>query len=211
MRIPFFLILVGILLGVLTQSSLAHAELYSWEDKDGVIHFSNIPRGGPKKAKAVKGKTNAWEFKDDLGKLRRIHRVDVTRYDAIIREAANYYSLPAALIKAVIATESAFEPSAISKAGAQGLMQLMPPTARDMHVTNSFDPRDNIYGGTRYLRLMANRFEGDLRFTIASYNAGPAAVKRYKGVPPYEETQDYVRRVLTLYRHYLKTWETKGH
>ena len=109
-------------------------------------------------------------------------------------------------MKAVVAAESSFEPAAVSPAGAQGLMQLMPATAREMKVRDAFDPRANIFGGCRYLRLMANRFAGDVRLTAAAYNAGSEAVERAKGVPPFDETETYVKRVLKLYHHYLKTW-----
>jgi soluble lytic murein transglycosylase-like protein len=114
--------------------------------------------------------------------------------------------LPPALVKAVIAAESAFDPRAVSKAGALGLMQLMPQTAREMRVGDVFDPRTNIFGGTRYLRLMANRFAGDVRRTAAAYNAGPEAVERSRDIPNIPETRTYVQRVLKLYRHYLQNW-----
>lgn len=178
----------------------ARAELYSFTDDEGVIHFTNIPNDP--RFRTVGG-DNTFEWKDDLGVLRRVHKVDVTRYDAVIREAARYYSLPPALVKAVIAVESSFEPTAVSHAGAQGLMQLIPSTAAEMLVRDVFDARQNIYGGTRYLRVLANQFGGDVRLTIAAYNAGPKAVERKRDVPAIEETRRYVQRVLTLYRHYL--------
>jgi len=121
------------------------------------------------------------------------------RYDAFIEEAAELYELPISLIRAVIRVESDYNPQVTSHAGAQGLMQLMPRTASSMGVRNAFDPRQNILGGTRYLRILANLFNGDLVLTIAAYNAGEGAVTRYRGVPPYRETRRYVGRVL---RHY---------
>lgn len=135
--------------------------------------------------------------------LVRIQQRDMTDYDPIIEDAAKYYVLPAALIKAVIAVESGFEPSATSPKGAQGLMQLMPSTAMLMQVRDPLDAWENIFGGARYLRILANRFGGDLRHTLAAYNAGPEAIDRYGGLPPYQETKRYVRHVLTLYQHYL--------
>ncbi len=122
-----------------------------------------------------------------------------TRYDAIIEEAARLYQLPPDFIRAVVKVESNFQPDVVSRVGAIGLMQLMPGTARSMGVVNPFDPRQNIFGGTRYLRLLANLFQGDLVLTVAAYNAGEGAVQRYRGVPPYDETRRYVQRVLHHY------------
>jgi soluble lytic murein transglycosylase-like protein len=116
-----------------------------------------------------------------------------------VQRAANYYQLPQPLVWAVIKAESNFRMDAQSPAGAQGLMQLMPGTADAMGVADSFDPDQNILGGARYLRYLANRFGGDLRLTVAAYNAGPGAVKRHGGVPPYRETRTYLERVLHFY------------
>jgi len=106
------------------------------------------------------------------------------------------------LIRAVILEESNYDPRAVSGAGAQGLMQLIPETAMRMQIRDAFDPRENIFGGTRYLRVLANMFNGDLALTIAGYNAGEAAVVRFAGIPPFEETQNYVVRVESNYRRY---------
>jgi soluble lytic murein transglycosylase-like protein len=124
------------------------------------------------------------------------------RYDEYIRQAARLYQIPEELVRAVIQVESGYMPRAVSKANAKGLMQLIPATAQRMQVEDVFDPRQNIFGGTRYLRILANLFNGDLTLTIAAYNAGEAAVMRYGGVPPYRETEDYVTRVVSLYRKY---------
>lgn len=125
-----------------------------------------------------------------------------SRYDAAIREAAGLYQLPEPLIRAVIKQESDFNPYSVSSSGALGLMQLLPSTAASMTVSDPFDPRQNILGGVRYLRVLANTFNGDLVLTLAAYNAGSGAVIRYGGVPPYEETQNYVRQVLRYYYQY---------
>lgn len=193
---------LAILTVICGAASLANADVYSWVDKEGVIHFTNIPPGGTLAQEP--GSENTFSWKDDVGALRRVHRVQVTKYDALIDEAARYYSLPAALVKAVIAAESAFEPRAVSPAGAQGLMQLMPPTAAAVFVKDAFDPKENIFGGTRYLRELSNRLGGDVRMAIAAYNAGPDVVARSGGVPRIPETETYVKRVLKLYQHYLR-------
>jgi len=125
-----------------------------------------------------------------------------TRYDHHIREAARLYQLPAPFIRAVMKVESNFNPNVVSRAGAIGLMQLMPRTAANMGVRDPFDPRQNILGGARYLRILANLFGGDLVLTVAAYNAGEGAVQRYSGIPPYSETRRYVRRVLSHYYRY---------
>ena len=199
-----FLSIAMALLIVPFQPSIGQAEIYKYTAEDGSIVFTNIAPKSLKKTEAKK--RNTFDWTDKLGVLRRVHRVDVNTYDKLIIEAARYYTLPPALIKAMIAVESSFEPTAVSPAGAQGLMQLMPPTAKAMQVYDSFDPKANVFGGTRYLRLLTNDFDGNIQKTVAAYNAGPGAVKRYKGIPNYPETQKYVKRVLKLYRHYLKHW-----
>ena len=120
-------------------------------------------------------------------------------YAAAVQRAAMYYQLPPELIWAVIKVESNFRDQAISRVGAQGLMQLMPSTADSIGLRDALDPEQNILGGAYYLRRLANRFSGDLVFTLAAYNAGPGAVQRHGGVPPYPETQNYVRQVLGYY------------
>lgn len=123
--------------------------------------------------------------------------------DYIIKEKADKYNIDESLIKAVIKAESGFNPNAVSKAGASGLMQLMPGTARGLGVEDIFDVEQNIEGGAKYLRGMLDRFDGDKSLALAAYNAGPNAVKRYGGIPPYQETQNYVKRVLSYERNYL--------
>lgn len=121
-----------------------------------------------------------------------------TQFDGIITDAAQQYGVRPALLRALMQAESSGNPQAVSPAGAQGLMQLMPGTAAGLGVTNPFDPAQNIMGGARYLRQQLDRFGGDERLALAAYNAGPGAVQRYNGVPPYPETQQYVNRVLSL-------------
>ncbi|HEX5657650.1 MAG TPA: lytic transglycosylase domain-containing protein [Polyangiales bacterium] len=126
------------------------------------------------------------------------------QYDAYLREAGELYQLPLEFLRAVTRVESNFDPRVVSNKGAMGLMQLMPATARKMGVADPFDARENILGGARFLRVLANRWNGDLTLTVASYNAGPGAVERYRGIPPFMETKQYVVRVLRHYRAYLR-------
>jgi soluble lytic murein transglycosylase-like protein len=120
-------------------------------------------------------------------------------FAATVQRAAVYYQLPAELIWAVIKVESNFRQTAVSRAGARGLMQLMPSTARAIGLRDPLDPEQNILGGAYYLRHLANRYQGDIYYTLAAYNAGPGAVQRHGGIPPYPETQSYIRKVLTYY------------
>jgi soluble lytic murein transglycosylase-like protein len=122
--------------------------------------------------------------------------------DRIVNANARAWGVDPALVKAIIANESGFDANATSKTGAQGLMQLEPGTAGELGVDNAYDPLQNISGGTRYIRGLLDRFHGDVRLAVAAYNAGPATVERYNGVPPYSETQAYVENVLDTYQHY---------
>jgi len=134
------------------------------------------------------------------GSLNRDYQKNFQVYDDHIRRLGKEYRVHPALIKAVVMAESAFNPRALSKAGAQGLMQLMPNTARLVGVEDVWDPIDNLGGGTRYLAQMMIRFQGRTSWAIAAYNAGPGAVQRYQGIPPYEETRAYVQKVVSLYQ-----------
>jgi soluble lytic murein transglycosylase-like protein len=182
----------------------ASADIFSFTDAEGVVHFANRPVRDGRYRLYLKsperrhgGSAGVTPFLPSDTSSERF-----TRYDEWIRQAATLYQIPAELVRAVILVESNFDPRAVSPTGAQGLMQMMPETALRMQVRDAFDPRENIFGGTRYLRVLANMFNGDLELTVAGYNAGEAAVVRYAGIPPYEETQGYVTRVLTYYRRY---------
>lgn len=179
----------------------ARADIYQWVDSDGVIHFSNRPDG--------RGKLYLKGNGSFPGSARGVavppqerDPARFTRYDEWIRQAAALYQIPVELVRAVIKVESDYDPRAISVSGARGLMQLMPPTAERLQVRDIDDPRENIFGGVRYLRILANTFNGDLELTVAAYNAGEDAVMRYGGIPPYQQTRDYVVKVVQFYRRY---------
>ena len=128
----------------------------------------------------------------------RVHLRGEAAFDGLITEASRRYGLSIALIKAIIRTESAFDSLAVSRAGAQGLMQLMPALSQDLGVKDPFDPRQNIMAGTKYLSGLLADHDGNLELALASYNAGPGTVARYQGMPPYKETQAYVERITKL-------------
>ncbi|MBV8245870.1 MAG: lytic transglycosylase domain-containing protein [Candidatus Eremiobacteraeota bacterium] len=128
--------------------------------------------------------------------------VPSAQIESLVGANAAAWQVDPALVKAIIANESGFDPNATSSTGAQGLMQLEPGTATDLGIDNAYDPVQNIWGGTRYIRGLLDRFHGDMQKAVAAYNAGPAAVEQYGGVPPYAETQNYVNNVLASYQKY---------
>jgi len=181
---------------LLPGAAAARDPIYSFEDARGVIHFTNIPPTDERFHPVVLAPTST--------RGRSLEREDLPdhhSYDALILRSAREHRVEPALVKAVMAAESNFEPRAVSRVGAQGLMQLMPETARTLGVREPFEPEQNVAGGARYLRAMLDRY-GDLRRALAAYNAGPTAVDQHRGVPPYPETRAYVDRVLNYYRGY---------
>jgi soluble lytic murein transglycosylase-like protein len=185
------------------SSIVCRAEIYKFVDENGVVHFTNVPtdnRYQKMDSDSNRSKNKSSKTKLNHGQAFQLNKA--SQYDEYIKAASRRYTIPVELIKAVIAVESNFNPKAVSRVGAQGLMQLMPKTAKEMGVIDSFDPEQNILGGTRYLRLTANTFNGDLVLTLAAYNAGHRAVSKHMDIPPYAETQRYVRRVLKLYYYY---------
>lgn len=169
--------------------------LRQWVDREGVTHLTLGP--------SAKARDRASRLEIVPKATRTQTKVHETGdFDLAIAEAADKYRIPPELVRAIIVAESNFEPSAISRVGACGLMQLMPGTAAEMFVQDVYDPAQNIHGGTRYLRVLANMFGGDIIRTVAAYNAGPEAVRKARGIPSFTETQAYVRRVVKLYRIY---------
>lgn len=198
---PRALIFLLFCAAIALASRPAAADLYAYTDAAGVLQITNRPRGDHRYRIFVKSPRST--PRDVIPSAPSDRSPDrATRYAPLIHEAAEAYDVSEHLIRAVIACESDYDPHAVSPAGAAGLMQLMPETARSLDVRDVFDPRDAIFGGTRYLRLLSDRFEGDLPRVVAAYNAGEGAVERYAGIPPYEETRGYVARVLSLYERY---------
>lgn len=187
-RLLFILILIlPLASGVLP----ACADIYRYVDAQGTVHFTNTP---------TDGRWNMYlKEKPAAGSGHR-------SYIDIIRQHAHSYQLEVALVKAVIKVESDYRPGTVSKKGAQGLMQLIPETARDLNVNNPFDPYENIRGGSQYLRKMLDLFNEDIELALAAYNSGPTTVKRYGGIPPYDETINYVKRV----KHFLDYYRQAG-
>jgi soluble lytic murein transglycosylase-like protein len=174
---------------LLAAPGSGQADIYRYVDENGVMHFTNAPTSG-------KFKLFMRERKVFISKL------DSNLFDPIISDASRKYGIEAPLIKAVIKAESDFDPNAISNKGARGLMQIMPMNYRLLNVENPFDPNQSIEAGARYLRDMLARYNGKLNLSLAAYNAGPGAVDRHGGVPPYPETEDYIERVLRYYQRY---------
>jgi soluble lytic murein transglycosylase-like protein len=200
--------LAGVLAGMGAASG-ASADIYQYVDAQGVIHFTNV-RSDPRYHVYIRGdralRANGYAgTPSSAGVAVPPSDHDVlrfTRYDEWIHEAATLYQIPEQLVRAVIKVESDYDPRAISVSGARGLMQLMPDTATRLEVRDIDDPRENIFGGVRFLRILANDFNGDLELTIAAYNAGGEAVMRFGGVPPYLQTRNYVVKVTQYYHRY---------
>ncbi|TMA39841.1 MAG: lytic transglycosylase domain-containing protein [Deltaproteobacteria bacterium] len=195
---------------VLGLAAAARADVYSYRDRQGVLHYTNVPAVAgpllvikerplpPASPMLVPGRRWLPELMS-----RPLPRADATVYDGLIRAIAERYGVEYALVKAVIKAESDFDRTAVSRKGALGLMQLMPQTAAFHQVRNVFLPRDNIEGGCRHLRMLLDRYGGNLPLVIAAYNAGTQRVEDAGGVPPIAETREYLARVLRYRAAYL--------
>ena len=179
-------------------ASLVHAsDIWHSDNANGSISFTDSPPTG--------GDYIRFDVDGPPPILRNVNSrnfPNLDKFDGLIVQSAMQYGVPSSLIKAVVLAESGMNPKAVSHAGAEGLMQLMPPTAADLGVKNAFDPAENIDGGSRYLAKMLDLFNGDRRLALAGYNAGPNRVRRIMAIPDIEETQTYVKRVMALERHF---------
>jgi soluble lytic murein transglycosylase-like protein len=183
----------GLAVTCVVDRSAARADVFVRLHKDGYKEFTNRPSG------------TGWVFyMSEDGSIPEIRFEKAGKpksVNEIVEEIATAYHVDAALVKAIIMAESNCNPAAVSSKGAQGLMQLMPATAKEMKVDRPFDPRDNVVGGVKYIKgLMASY--GDLRLALAAYNAGPGAVQKFDGIPPYRETINYVKKVIQYYKKF---------
>jgi len=189
-----------ILLCLLGPCSAAQANIYAYTAADGSVSLSNVPADN--RYKTLVSGNNGTVARPDSGRLPP-SPASKARYERIVEEVAQAHGLDSALLHAVISVESHYNPRAISRKGAAGLMQLMPATARRYGVSDSFDPAQNLHGGAKYLRDLLTLFNSDMSLALAAYNAGENAVIRNGNrIPPYPETRNYVPRVLDYYRQY---------
>ena len=177
----------------------ADARIYTFIDEAGTIHFSNVPTDVRYKAASI-SKTR--EHANQSQYSSSGNSIISYEYDAFIRNASRRYEVDPLLVKSIIKAESAFNPVAVSSVGAQGLMQIMPETAKDMRLANPFDPEQNINAGTKYFRKLLGIFKGDIQLALAAYNAGPTRVIQQMRIPPFKETTRYVKKVLSNYDQY---------
>ena len=192
----YALLMAGIAVPFLWPDRGSAKGVYIYKDRKGVVHFTDAP---------TESKFRLVRIMADGGSVKRtMYQIDHKDLDRLITNAAKTYDLDPALIKAVIKAESAFDPRAVSFKGAKGLMQLMPATAREMNVVDAFNPRDNISGGTRYLRYLLDRYQGDVKLALAAYNMGPERIRENKNIPPIRETRLYLQRVMKYYQDYKK-------
>ena len=179
---------------VVTSTVCTYADIYLYIDADGIMHFTNTPTASDRDYRVyIKEKST----------YRPSSFYSSDKYDDLISQASKQYGVDSRLVKAIIKAESDFNPKAVSKKGAMGLMQIMPENFQHLDIQDPFNPRENILGGTRYFKYLYDRFDGKLALSLAAYNAGPTAVDNYnRTIPPYRETEQYVRRVLAYYRNY---------
>jgi soluble lytic murein transglycosylase-like protein len=186
------IITICLVLSILVPDSHLYADIYMYTDSQGVMHFTNVP---------TSAKYSVY-IKEKSGTPDSSYNAD--KYDDLITMAADKYGVSFSLLKALIKIESDFNPWAVSKVGAKGLMQIMPENLKALNINDPFDPRENIMGGTRYLKQLLKRFDGELPLALAAYNAGPSMVENYKRIPPFPETEDFVEKVMKYFAAFKK-------
>jgi len=192
----FFIGIFTILYIMIAVAMPLYADIYVYADRDGVLHFTNVPTSSQSSSYKV-------YIKETPKKPLESYNEDL--FDHVISEASQTHGISFSLLKALIKTESDFNPRAVSSAGARGLMQLMPENIKTLKIKNPFDPRENIMGGTRYLKQLINRFNGKLPLALAAYNAGPGVVEKYQQIPPFQETENFVKQVMEYYSLFSKS------
>jgi soluble lytic murein transglycosylase-like protein len=204
---PHLIFRTVLLLTLCGVAAFARADIFAFTDADGVRHFTNIKPDDARYKRIIKSRETEPGFHfpstaHPAGLALANTQLRTTAYDGLVRQASRAYQMDEALVRAVIHTESAFNPSAVSAKGASGLMQLMPDTASRYGVRDIFDPVENVYAGVHYLHDLKLMFNGNTQLAVAAYNAGENAVLRFGGVPPYPETINYVSRVTDLHGRY---------
>jgi len=188
------------------QSAVHADRTYVYQEADGTIWYTNVTPAaqdsGQFRLIDIKGRTTATISCRGMNSKKLEHRA--VSYNSTIERFAKEFEVDPKLVKAVVRNESCFDKMARSTAGAQGLMQLMPATAQDLGVNDPFNAEQNIRGGTRYLSKLIKKYQNNLTLALSAYNAGPGSVAKYNGVPPFPETQKYIKRVMKTYQEYLK-------